>query len=126
MINMINAFKAEIVILLFFACQSKSTNSPEMWHIHRGMTLTVQISVQGQQVGLVQAAEGGIVHVIWQRWRHPGQRCALREAALRRLLLVSRTAVLKPNLGNFTHDVIMQQVYVCTCVCRVGTNIKTM
>lgn len=47
---------------------------------------------------LVQAAERRIVDVLWQRRRHPRQGGALGEAALGRLLFVSCTAVLKPNL----------------------------
>lgn len=76
----------------------------ERWMAGRrhSSTLTVQVSVQGQQMRLVQAAERWIVDVLWQRRRHPGQGSALGEAALRRLLFVSCTAVLKPNLGNFS------------------------
>lgn len=80
----------------------------------RRLTLTVQVSVQGQEVRLVQAAEGRVGDIVWQRRRHPGQRSALGEAVLGRLLFVSCAAVLKPDLENFTHDVIIQQ---CVCVC---------
>lgn len=60
--------------------------------------LTVQVSVQGQQVRSVRAAEGRVVHVVRQRRRHPGHRGPRRIPAQGRLLFVSRPAVLKPNL----------------------------
>lgn len=62
--------------------------------------LTVQVSVEGQQVGPVGAAERRVVDLVRQRRRHPGQGSALREAALRRLLFVASAAVLEPNLGT--------------------------
>lgn len=64
--------------------------------------LTVQVTVQRQEVWPVRAAEWRIVDVFWQRRGHPGQGGALGEAALRRLLFVPSPAVLKPDLQRIS------------------------
>ena len=86
------------------------------WREQTHLTLTVQVSAQGQQMRLLQTAEGRVGDLVGQRRGHPGQWSTLGEAAMGRLLFVSCAAVLKPDLENLTHDVIIWQACVYVCV----------
>lgn len=64
--------------------------------------------MQTHQVGVVRATEGGVVEVFWQGGRHTGVGDTLGQSAgLRRVLFVSCSTVLKPNLikmENIAYD----------------------
>lgn len=81
--------------------------------------VTVQVSVQGQEMWSVRAAERRVVNIFRQRWRHPRQRSALGEAVQWRLLFVSGTAVLKPNL----YDSPTESCHFCQLLQRLGVRV---
>lgn len=65
----------------------------------RSLSLTVDVAVQGHHARPLGAAEVGVMQLVWQGGGDAGLGVWLGGAAvLRRVLFMSRSAVLKPHL----------------------------